>query len=200
MNKPGLFSLAAQATPNLFHVRRRTWVLLGLALLTLIGLLIWAAIALMGWLFTQAQGWSATAPGAALEALATVEQQVEQVVPGAREKIAEIVPILKPEDRPRRDVSGTDFAPVSRYPGLARTFWHREGKTVTVHYEGRVDYAAALDHYARGFTALGYTQDLQSALPAAETHAWTKGKQRYLTKIVSQPDGLVSVHIETNLE
>lgn len=200
MNKLGLFALATQAAPKVLQVRRRTWLFLGLALLTLFGLLIWAAIALIGWFFAQMQGWSAASPGAAREALETAERQLEQVVPGAREKIAEVMPILKHEDRPRRDVSGTDFAPVTRYPGLVRVYWHREGKKVAVHYEGRADYAVVLDHFVRGFISLGYTQDLRSATPASEDHAWSKGNKHYLAKIVGQPDGVVSVRIETNLE
>jgi hypothetical protein len=172
--------------------------------MVLAGLLIWAAIALMSWFLGQAQGWGAAAPEAARDALATVERQVEQVVPGAREKVVsglgELVPILKLEDRPRRDVSGTDLAPVPRYPGLARTYWHREGRRVTVHYEGRADYASVLGHYVEGFVSRGFAQELQSAAPEAETHAWTKGGQRYLAKIVGEPKGVVSVQIETTLE
>lgn len=197
MTKLGLF---AQAAPRLFQVRRRTWILLGMALLALFGVSIWAAIALMGWFFGQVQGWSSAAPEVVRGTLATVERQVEQAVPGAREKIFEVVPILKPEDRPRRDVSGTDFAPVVRYAGLVRTYWHREGRTVTVQYEGRADYAAVLGHYIQGFASQGYTQELQSAVREAETHAWVKGKQRFLAKIVGQPKGVVSVQIETTVE
>lgn len=200
MNKFSLFTLAARVAPKIFQVKRRTWILLGLALLILFALLIWAAIALIGWFFGLAQGWSAAAPQAARDALATVEQQVEQVVPGAREKVSEYVPILRSEDRPRRDVSGTDFAPVGRYPGLARTFWHREGRLLTVRYEGRADYATVLGHYVQGFAALGYTQELQSATPEAETHAWSKGNKRYLAKIASEAKGMVSVEIETTLQ
>lgn len=200
MNKLGFFALAAQAASRLLQVRRRTWILLGMALLALFGLLIWAAIALLGWFFVQLQDWGGAAPQAARDALAVVERQVEQVVPGAREKVSEYVPSLKSEEKPRRDVSGTDFAPVARYPGLTRTFWHREGRLVSVHYEGRADYTAVLAHYVQGFAALGYTQELQSASPEAETHAWSKGKQRYLAKIVSEPKGMVSVEIETTLQ
>ena len=36
MNKLGLFALAAQAAPRVFQVRRRTWVLLGLGILSLL--------------------------------------------------------------------------------------------------------------------------------------------------------------------
>jgi len=205
MNILGFIAAAEQFAPRLFQVRRSTWIAVGVGLLVLFGLLIWAALALISWFFGQVQGWSAAAPEAARGALATVEQQVEQMVPGAREKmsagLSEFVSIRKSEDsRPQRDVSGTDIAPVARYPGLTRTFWHREGRQINVHYEGRADYAAVLDHYVRGFAAQGYKQELQSATPEAEIHAWIKGKQRYLAKIVSQPKGAVSVDIETTLQ
>lgn len=200
MNKLGLFTLIAQGMSRILQIRRRTWVLLGVGLLVLVGLLIWAAIALLGWLFTQLQA----APDAARSALTTVEQQVEQVAPDAREKVAaglgELVPGLKPEDRPPRDVSGADFAPVARYPGLPRTYWRRDGSQVHVHYEGQADYPAVLNHYIQSFAAQGYTQELQSAAPAAETHVWTQGRQRYLVKIAGEPKGQVSVQIETTLE
>ncbi|MEW5966140.1 MAG: hypothetical protein AB1720_03970 [Pseudomonadota bacterium] len=200
MNKLGLIGLAAQAAPRLFQVRRRTWIMLGIGLLVLFGLFIWAAIALTGWFFGQAQGWGAAAPEAARGALERVERQVEQVVPGAREKLGEIVPALKPEAPPARDVSGTDLAPVARYPGLVRAAWHREGTQVTARYEGQADYAAVLSHYIRGFTALGYAQEVRSATPEAEAHAWTRDKQRYLVKVAAQPKGRVAVEIETTLE
>jgi hypothetical protein len=110
------------------------------------------------------------------------------------------VPILKLEDRPQREGSGTDIAPVARYPGLARTYWHRERRQITMHYGGRADYATVVGHSVQGFASQGYTQDLQSATLEAETHAWTKGKQRYLAKIVGKPKGVVAVQIETTLE
>lgn len=200
MNKLGLIGLAAQAAPKVFQVRRRTWIMLGIGLLALFGLLIWAAIALMGWFFGQVRGWGAAAPEAARGALERVERQVEQVAPGAREKLGEIVPALKPDTPPARDVSGTDPAPVARYPGLVRAAWHREGKQVTARYEGQADFAAVLSHYLHGFTALGYAPEVQSATPEAETHAWAKGKQRYLVKVAAQPRGRVAVEIETTLE
>lgn len=199
MNK-SLLLAAARFAPRFFRVRRRTWIGFGVALVLLAGLLIWAAIALMGWFFGQVQVWSGAVPEAAQGALATVERQAERVLPGIREKVAEIEPILTPGDRPRRDVSGTDFAPVARYPGLTRTFWHREGKLIAVHYEGRADYTAVLAHYLQGFASLGYARELQSATPEVETHAWIKGKKRYVAKIASQPKGMVYVDIETTLE
>lgn len=195
MNKPGLFAAAAQFAPRLFQVRRRTWIAVGVGLLVLFGLLIWAALALIGWFFGQAQGWMGAAPEAARGAM----EQVEQVVPGVREKLGEFVPGLKPA-QPLRDVSGTDVGPVARYPGLARTYWQREGKQVTIEYAGEADYAAVLDHYARGFAAQGYAQSVQSATLSAETHAYTKGRERMTLTITQQPKGGVSARIETTLQ
>lgn len=200
MNKLGLLAFASQAAPRLFQVRRRTWILFGFGLLALFGLVVWAAIALIGWFFGQLQNWGAAAPGVAGGVLTQVERQVEQVVPGAREAIADYVPILRAGERPERDVSGQDFAPVARYPGLTRSYWHREGRQISVQYEGRAEYVTVLEHYVKGFSALGYTQNLQSATPETETHAWVKDSKRYLTRISTVPRGEVSVRIETTLQ
>ena len=195
MNKPGLFPFAAQFAPRFFQVRRRTWIAVGVGLLVLFGLLIWAALALTGWLFGQAQGWMSAAP----EAVRGAMEQAEQAVPGAREKLGEFVPALKPL-QPRRDVSGTDLGPVARYSGLARTYWHREGKQVTIEYEGEADYAVVLDHYAKGFAMQGYAQSVQSATPSAETHEYAKGGERITLKVAQLPKGAVSVRIEMPLQ
>lgn len=202
MNKLGLFAFAAQFAPRFFQIRRRTWIAVGVGLLVLFGLLIWAAVALMGWFLGQAQGWMGGAPEAARGAM----EQVEQAVPGMREKLGELVPALIPGGhksevtQPQRDVSGTDLGPVARYPGLARTYWHREGKQVAIEYEGAADYAAVLDHYAKGFAAQGYAQTVQSAQADAETHEYAKGAERLLVKVARKPQNGVSVRVETNLQ
>ena len=195
MNKLGLFAFAPQFAPRLFQVRRRTWVAVGVGLLVLVGLLIWAAVASIGWFFGQAQGLMGAAP----EAVRGAMEQAEQAVPGAREKLGEFVPALKPS-QPRRDVSGTDLGPVARYPGLARTYWHREGKQVTIEYEGEADYGAVLDHYAKGFAAQGFAQTVQSAQPDAETHEYIRGAERMVFKITRTPRDSVSARIETSLQ
>lgn len=191
MNKFGPFAVAAQFAPRLFRVQRRTWIAIGLGLLVMFGLLIWAGLALLGWLFTQAQTWM----GGATEVARGAIEQVEQAVPGARDKLREWVPALKPEQSPR-DVSGADLGPVPRYPGLARIYWQRDGKQVTIEYQGKADYAAVLDHYAKGFTAKGYTQNVQSATPTAETHEYTRDTERIVLKVAQQPGGLVSARLE----
>lgn len=195
MNKLGLFAFATQFAPRLFQVRRRTWVAVGVGLLVLFGFLIWAAVASIGWFFGQAQGLMGAAP----EAVRGAMEQAEQAVPGAREKLGEFVPALK-SSQPRRDVSGTDLGPVARYPGLARTYWHREGKQVTIEYEGEADYAAVLDHYAKGFAAQDFAQTVQSAQPDAETHEYIRGAERVVFKITRTPRDSVSARIETSLQ
>ncbi len=190
-----LLLAAAQFAPRIFQVRRRVWIAAGVGLLVLFGLLIWLAIALLGWFIGQVQGWTAAAPEVARGAL----EQVERVVPGAHEKLSghlgELAPVLKLETPPQRDVSGPDLGPVARYPGMSRTYWHREGKQVTIEYEGEVDYVAVLDHYLQGFAAEGYTQALQSATPTAESHEYTRDRERILVKVTRKPRGGVSVHL-----
>jgi hypothetical protein len=197
MNKSVLFA-ATRFAPRLFQVRRSTWIGAGVGLLVLFALLVWAGLALIGWLFGLARGWIDGAP----EAARGVLDQAEQVLPGTQatlgEYLGDLVPTLKPAP-PRRDVSGTDLAPVPRYPGMARTFWHREGKLVTIEYEGEADYAAVLDHYAKGFAARGYAQSPRSATPTAETHAYAKGGERLTLTVTRLPKGRVSTHIEIPL-
>lgn len=182
MNKLGPFALAAQFAPRLFQVRRRTWIALGVGVLFLFGLFIWAAVALLGWLFGQAQSWMVGAP----ETVRGAIEQAERAVPDAREKLSAWVPDLKSSE-PRRDVSGSDLAPVARYPGMARTYGHREDAKITIEYQGKVDYAAVIDHYAKGFAAEGYVQNVQSATPTAETHTYSKGSERIVLTVAQQP-------------
>jgi len=191
MIKSGLFAFAAQFAPRVFQVRRRTWIGFGVGLLVLFVLMIWAGLALLGWLFGQVQGWMGGAPGTACSTCSMAPRAAS----GAREKLGEFVPALKPAP-PRRDVSGSDLGPVARYPGLARTYWQRDGQQLTIEYQGEADYVAVLDHYAKGFAAQGYAQSVQSATPTAETHESTKDRQRIVLKIAQLPNGVVSARIE----
>ena len=198
MNKPGLLAFAANFAPWLFQVRRTTWVGVGVGLLVLFGLLIWAAVALIGGLWGQTQNLAGAAPEAVRGATRGVLEQVEAIMPGAREKLGEFVPTLKPETQPQRDVSGMDLGPVARYPGLTRTHWQREGGQAA-EYQAKADYATVLDHYVRGFNAQGFAQVVQSATPQTETHEYIKGHERFVLKIAKKPMGVVSVRIETAL-
>jgi hypothetical protein len=187
MNRSGLIALATQFAPAIFRVRRGTWLALAIGAIGFFALLVWGVVSLFGWLWGQAQ----VLTGAAPEAARTVIAQVENTVPGAREKLGEIVSALKPE--PPRDVSGTDIGPVARYPGLARSHWHRDGREITMRYEGPAEYAAVLDHYVKGFAAQGYVQNVRSATPEQEKHDYLKGGDRVAFTLAQQPKGRVKV-------
>lgn len=190
MKAISILSLAAQFAPRFIQVRRGTWIALGLGFLMLLFLLGWTALSLLGWLWGQGKSLTEGAP----EAVRGIASQVEQVVPGAREALGAVVPALKPE-APPRDVSGTDIGPVTRYAGLARTHWHRDGREITVGYEGRADYAAVLDHYAQGFAAQGFAQNVISATPETEAHDYLKGNERVRFEIARLPQGRVKATI-----
>ncbi|NWG87248.1 MAG: hypothetical protein HXY26_07035 [Hydrogenophilaceae bacterium] len=200
MNKLGLLALATQFAPRLFQIRRGTWIGLGMGLVVLFGLFVWAAVALAGWLFGQAQGWLGAAQDTAAGPAQSVLEQVERVAPAAREKLdahlGEYLPVLKAEPEPARDVSGEDLGPVPRYAGLVRSAWLRDGSTTAAEFTGQASYTAVLDHYARGFPALGYAQSVLSATRDAETHAYTKGAERYNVTVTRSGGQQVSVRIE----
>lgn len=198
MNKPGLLFYAASFAPWIFQVRRTTWIALGVGLLVLFGFLIWGAVALIGGLWGQARNLAGAAPEAVRGTARGVLEQVEVVVPGVREKLGEVVPALKVEPPPR-DVSGTDLGPVARYPGLARSHWHRDGRELTVRYEGQADYAAVLNHYVTGFSAQGYAQSILAATPESEKHEYLKGADRVGFALVKKPQGGVKISIVTVL-
>jgi hypothetical protein len=194
MNKSALFALAGQFVPRFLQVQRGTWMAIGLGLLTLFALLIWAAVSLFGWLWGQGKSLAGDVP----EVVRIVTAQVEQVVPGARETLGDLVPAFKSETPPR-DVSGTDVGPVARYPGLSRSHWQRVGSEITVRYEGRADYVAVLEHYTKGFAAQGYAQSVVSATPEGEEHDYRKEDDRVRVKIAQLPQGKVQTMISTVL-
>ena len=198
MSKLGLLGYVATLVPGLLQVRRSTWIAAGAGLLVLLALMAWAAVALIGGLWGQARNLSATAPDVVRDATRAAVGQVDVIVPGVREKLGEFVPALKAE-QPQRDVSGTDVGPVVRYPGLARDYWHREGREITVRYQGAADYAAVLDHYVRGFAAQGYRQNLLSATQDAERHEYLKDAGRVGFVLARDAKGEVKVTIVTVL-
>lgn len=180
------------------RIRPGTWVAIGLGILALLVLLVWLLVASAGWLI----GLARDGLGAAPEMARTAAEQVERVVPGAGQVVDQVVDqvrsVVGPAEAPR-DVSGTDPGPVARYPGLARTHWQRDGREITVRYEGAGDYAAVLDHYAKGFAALGYAQHLQSAAPDEERHEYLKENDRVRFALSRLPKGSVKVSIVTVL-
>lgn len=225
MHKPSLLAYVAQFAPGLFRVRGSTWITAGAGLLVLFGVLIWAAMALVGWLWGQTQNLAGTTPDAVRGTVRGVVNQVEEFVPGARAVLNQVVasvpdargaldrvteqlpvasefldgilPARKPDVPLRRDVSGQDLGPVARFPGLARTQWQRTAEGATVDYEGKADYLKVLDHYAKGFVFAGFAQTVQSSTLEAETHEYTKNRERFTLKIAQKPKGMVGVRIET---
>ena len=225
MHKPGLLTYVAQFAPALFRGRRSTWIAVGVGLLVLFGVLIWAAMALIGWLWGQTQTLAGAAPDAVRGTARGVVSRVEEFVPGARavldqvaasvpdargalgrvteqlpgasELLVGILPASKPEAPLQRDVSGQDLGPVARFPGLARTQWQRAAEGAVVDYEGKADYVKVLDYYAKGFVSAGFEQTVQSSTLEAETHQYTKNRERLTLKIAQKPKGLVGVRIET---
>ena len=225
MHKPGLLTYVAQFAPGLFRVRRSTWITVGVGLLVFLGFLIWAAMALIGWLWGQTQTLAGAAPDAVRGTARGVVSRVEEFVPGARavldqvtasvpdargalgrvteqlpgasELLVGILPASKPEAPLQRDVSGQDLGPVARFPGLARTQWQRTAEGAVVDYEGKADYVKVLDYYAKGFVSAGFEQTVQSSTLEAETHQYTKDRERLILKIAQKPKGLVGVRIET---
>ncbi len=190
MSQSGFIVLAAQFVPAVFRIRSGTWLALSLGMLGALALLFWGLVSGLGWLWGQTQPLTDAAPEAARSVIA----QVENTIPGARDKLAEIMPALKPEPAPR-DVSGTDIGPVARYPGLTRSHWHREGREITVRYEGPADYARVLDHYVRGFAAQGYAQGVLSASPGLEKHEYLKGSDRVAFTLTQLPKDKVKVSL-----
>ncbi len=177
---------------RIFSISRRTWIFLSVTLLVLIALFIWAAISTAGWLFGMARDSVSAAPDAVRAATA----QVEQVIPGVQEKLGVLVPGLKPETPPR-EVSGTDPAPVARFPGLARVQWQRDEQQVQVRYQGKADFADVLKHYTQGFAALGYQQTLLSASPSEERHEFVKDGERFNLVFSVLERGVVSIDLSS---
>lgn len=190
MSKSGFIVLAAQFVPAIFRMRSGTWLALAIGMLGVLMLLAWGFVSSLAWVWGKAEALTDGAPDAARSVIA----QVENSIPGAREKLGELVPAIKPEPVPR-DVSGTDIGPVARYPGLARSHWHREGREITVRYEGPADYSHVLDHYVRGFAAQGYVQNVLSASPGLETHEYVRNTDRIGFTLAQLPKGKVKASL-----
>ena len=78
------------AGPAIFRVRSGTWLALAIGMVAILVLLAWGVVSVGGWLWGQTRTLGEAAPDAARSVIA----QVENTVPGAREKLAEIIPTL----------------------------------------------------------------------------------------------------------
>jgi hypothetical protein len=177
---------------RIFSISRRTWIFLSVTFLAVILLLIWAAISTAGWLFGMARDSVNAAP----EAVRAATAQVEQVIPGVHEKLGVLVPGLKPETPPR-EVSGTDPAPVARFPGLARVQWQRDDQQVQVRYQGKADFSSVLKHYTQEFAALGYQHTLLSATSTEERHEFIKDGEYFNLVFSTGESDLVAIDLSS---
>ena len=164
-------SVLREIAGRVFSIRKRTWLMLAAVMAAVFTFLVWAAFSAFGWLFGVARDGVSGAP----EIVRGVTEQVEKSFPGADqvlEKLRTVAQAPSPQD-----VSGTDPLMVTRFPGLARTQWHRDGQEVIVNYSGPADYRLVLEHYIKGFGSQGYAQTLLSATPDEERHEYRKGEE-----------------------
>ena len=183
-------SLLAATAGRLFSIGRRLWLPLLLGFLVLAALTLWAAVSAAGWLAGMMRDGFDAAPAAAR----SVIEQVDKNVPGA----AVVVDGLRSLAQPAavRDVSGSDPAPVERFPGLTRVEWQRDGELIKVRYEGEANFAAVLAHYASGFSAKGYRQEMLAATRDDERVDYLRGDERIGLSVARQGREGVSVLLQ----
>lgn len=177
---------------RLFNISRRTVLIVSALLLLVLALLAWAAISFAGWLFGVAQQGADALPGS----LATVTSQAEKLVPEAREAIASVLPALKPAT-PLREVSGSDPAPVARFPGMVRVAWQADGGDVQVRYQGTAALSDVLAHYVREFAAQGYRQEIISAAANEERHRYRRGDSVFTLRFAAEGSGSVVIDLRS---
>lgn len=184
------------------QIRARTWLIMAAVMLALISLLVWAGIAFLSWLWTQ----DAAVTDAGKRFAGNAMTQVEQVAPGLREQAEQWVPAGVREqaskwlpglitDLPANDVSGSDAGPVSRFPGLVRSHFAREGQTVEVRYAGNASFEAVLAYYIEGFAAAGYAQELMSATTESEHHRFSRGGESIDLSLLRQRSDQVEIRL-----
>lgn len=192
-NRQVTHSLLRVIPQHFFSIRRSTWIGIGLFLTTLFALVIWGLFAFGSWLWGTARDGVANAP----EATRGVIEQVEKNLPGADLVLEKLRAIGAPA--PVQDVSGTDPAPVARYPGFVRTQWVRDAQHTNVRYEGQAAFADVLGHYTDGFAKAGYRQNLLSAKSGEETYEYLKGDERIVLTFVRESRDRIRLDILTRL-
>lgn len=196
------FILLEQVASSLRNMRARTWVILGAVVLGLVGLLVWAGITILSWLWAEAPAATDAGRRLASEAITRAEQaapglkeRVEQWAPGMKEQVDRLLPGGS-EAPPAKDVSGTDVGPAQRFPGLARSYFAREGQIMEARYVGRAQFDAVLAHYVQGFAAAGFTQEVMSATPDAEQHRFRRGRESIDFSLMRRPGGLLELRLK----
>ena len=106
--------------------------------------------------------------------------------------------VTRAPEHVQRDVSGTDPGPAVRFPGLVRSHWHRDGREITVRYEGTADFDAVLAHYVNGFAARGYAQRiLASDQVDGVKHEYILESDKIKFALNKKPKGGIKVSIIT---
>lgn len=106
-----------------------------------------------------------------------------------------MLPTLSANNLPTNDVSGTDPGTVARFPGLIRVQWLRTDQHVQVRYQGQATLTEVIGHYARGFAAQGYQQNLLSATITEERHEYVKDGARFGLIVSVQNGNQVTVDL-----
>lgn len=203
MNDTNRFILLERAVSRLRTIRTRTWLMLAAMGLGFVALLFWAGMALLTWLWAEAP--AVTEAGKRLAG--DVVTQFEQAGPGLKEELEQWAPGLtrqldrwlpgKSEALPVNDVSGVDIGPVPRFPGLVRTYFARDAKTLEARYSGRAPFEAVLKYYTQGFAAAGYTQEVITAAPGAEQHVFLRGRETVDLTLTRRSTGQVVLRLTT---
>jgi hypothetical protein len=169
-----LYALA-HLGPRLRAVRKRTWVLAGLAIVAILAVVAWLAVAIVSW------GWSQVPvlPASGRQAATAALQQVEQVAPGLKSGMDQLIDETCPAGKeaaewPAREVSGTELPGVERFPGFVRTRYGREKHRIELRYLGDGDIRTVLDHYTSQFVRAGFVQEVLNATPEFERHRFGK--------------------------
>jgi hypothetical protein len=126
-----------------------------------------------------------------------VRKQIDEVVPGVREQVGAWLPGSDRKETSAREVGGTDIGPVARFPGLARDHFHRDENGTITRYLGRAEFQPVLDHYARGFAAAGYDQQIISAARDSELHRYTQGSDWVEMRVSSMPGREIQVELKS---
>ncbi len=199
-------------------VKTRTWVIIGTIIIVFIGLILWIAASLLSFLWGQA----ATGLGVANSALSHAEQQMpalreqaeqlaptltaeavalreqaERLAPDLVKSAQEIIPSLAPSNAaPATDVSGADIG--SRFPGLVRSAFSRNGETIQVDYRGKGAIDALVSHYSKEFVAAGFKHEVLRATTSSELHQFTHNASTITLAVDRLKSNTLSVQLKSS--
>jgi hypothetical protein len=183
------------------NIRTRTWIILGGVVVAIIGLFIWLAVSLISLFWNQittgeglagnalaqadqyfpgwrehAQQWAPALTGEAL----TLYEHAKRVAPELTQSAEKMIPDMPipvstlPDANPLTDVSGVDIGPVTRFPGLVRTAFLRNGETVQVDYQGKAAINEVVAYYTKEFEVDGFAHEVMQATTSSELHKFTQ--------------------------